>query len=179
MDQFVKYMVFGTQIYGIWKISSHVFMDQFVKYMVFGTQIYGIWKISFNVETYMSFMHSEPVVFFLPRLPLLVSRSATTEGHVSTGWNWTGWKLQNQMLSFPQKHPSRRFFLPSFSFDTHSSQLSSLRHQSDLRFPEKRCSRPFKTLADGSFFLLSHSIPILLICLHFVSEAIWASQKNG
>ena len=42
--------------------------------------------------------------FFLPRLPLLVSRSATTEGHVSTGWNWTGWKLQNEMLSFPLSH---------------------------------------------------------------------------
>ena len=141
--------------------------------MVFGTQVYEIWKIFFNVETYMSFMHSELVVFFLPRLPLLVSRSATTEGHVSTGWNWTGWKLQNQMLSFPQKHPSRRFFLPSFSL------LSSLRHQGDLSFPEKWCSRRFKTLADGSFFLLSHSIPIPLICLHFVTEAIWASQKNG
>ena len=151
-------------------------MDQFVKYMVFGTQIYGIWKISFNVETYIRFMHSEPSVFFLPKLPLQVSTSAT---HLSTGWNWTGWKLQNQMLSFPQKHLSRRFFLPSFSFDTHSSQLSSLRHQGDLRFPEKRCSRRFKTLADGSFFLLSHSIPIPLICLHFVTEAIWASHKNG
>ena len=150
--------------------ESCVFMDQFVKYMVFGTQIYGIWKISFNVETYMSFMHFEPIVFFLPRLPLLVSRSATTKGHVSTGWNWTGWKLQNEMLSFPQKHPSWRFFLPSFSFDTHSSQLSTLRHQGDLRFLENQCSRCFKTLADGSFFLLSHSIPIPLICLHFVTE---------
>ncbi|XP_034684273.1 uncharacterized protein LOC117913409 isoform X2 [Vitis riparia] len=56
------------------------------------------------------------------------------------------------MLSFPQKYPSRRFFLPSFSL------LSSLRHQGDLSFPEKRCSLRFKTLADSSFFLLSHSI---------------------
>ena len=109
------------------------------------------------METYIRFMHSEPSVFFLPKLPLQVSTSAT---HLSRGWNWTGWKLQNQMLSFPQKHPSRRFFLPSFSFDTHSSQLSTLRHQGDLRFLENQCSRCFKTLADGSFFLLSHSIPI-------------------
>ena len=110
-------------------------MDQFAKYMVFGTQIYGIWKIYFNVETYIRFMHSEPAIFFLPKLPLQVSTSAT---HLSKGWNWTGWKLQNQMLSFPQKH-----------------------------------------LADGSFFPLSHLIPIPLSCLHSVTKAIWDSQKNG
>ena len=96
--------------------ESCLLMDQFVKYMVFGTQVYGIWKISFNMETYMSFMHSEPIVFFLPRLPLLVSRSAASVGHVSIGWNWTGWKLQNQILSFPQKHPSWGFFFPYLSF---------------------------------------------------------------
>ena len=91
----------------------------------------------------MSFMHSESVVFFLPRLPLSVSRLAAFEGYVSTGWNWTGWKLQNPMFSFPQKHPSRRFFLPSLSFDTHSSHLSSLRDLGDLSFPQKWCSRRF------------------------------------
>ena len=83
----------------------------------------------------MSFMYFESIVFFLPRLPLPVSRSVASVGHVSTGWNWTDWKLQNQILSFPQKHPSRRFFLPSLSFDTHSSHLFSLRHRVETENP--------------------------------------------
>ena len=35
------------------------------------------------------------------------------------------------------------------------------------------------TLADGSFFPLSHLIPIPFSCLHSVTKAIWDSQKNG
>ena len=66
----------------------------------------------------MSFMHSEPLVFFLPRLPLSISRSAASTGHVSTGCN-----------------SKRRFFLPSLSFDTHSSHMSSLRHQTKVENP--------------------------------------------
>ena len=50
-------------------------------------------KTSVNVETYIRFMHSEPAVFFLLSLPLQVSTSAA---HLSTGWNWTGFLLQNQ-----------------------------------------------------------------------------------
>ena len=83
----------------------------------------------------MCFMPFETVAFFVPSLPLQVSRSVASASHVSTSWNWTGWKLQNQNLSFPQKHPSRRFFLPSFSFDTHSSYLSSLRHRGEAENP--------------------------------------------
>ena len=113
-----------------------VLMGQFVKYIVFGTHVYEIWKTTFNVESYMCFMHFEPIVFFIPRLPLRVSRSVSA-CHVSMGWNWTGSKFQNQNLSFPQKHSSQRFFLPSLSFDTHSSHLSSLCHRGDLSFPQK------------------------------------------
>ena len=82
-----------------------------------------MWKV-------MCFMHFEPTVFLIPRLPLRVSRSASA-CHVSMGWNWTGSKFQNQNLSFPQKHSSRLFFLPSLSFDTHSSHLSSLHHRGE------------------------------------------------
>ena len=83
----------------------------------------------------MCFMPFETVAFFVPSLPLQVSRSIASAGHVSTSWNWTDWKLQNQNLSFPQKHPSRRFFLPSLSFDTHSSYISSLCHQGEAENP--------------------------------------------
>ena len=99
--------------------------------MVFGTHVYEIWKTTFNVESYMCFMHFELTAFFVPSLPLRVSRLAASASHVSTGWNWTGWKLQNQNLSFSQKHPSRWFFFPSLSFDTHLSHLSSLCHQGE------------------------------------------------
>ena len=98
--------------------ESCVFMGQYGNNIVFGTQVCESWKTSVNVETYIRFMHSEPAVFFLPSLPLQVSTSAA---HLSTGWNWTGFLLQNQILSFPQKHPRRPTVHPPFlSFGTHS-----------------------------------------------------------
>ena len=98
---------------------------------------------------------------FVPSLPLRVSRSAAFAGHVSMGWNWTGWKLQNQNLSFPQKHLSRRFFLPSLSFDTHSSHLSSLCHRGDLSFPQKHPSHRFFLL---SLSFDTHSSHLSSLC---------------
>ena len=41
------------------------------------------------------------------------------------------------------QHPSQRFFLPSLSFDTHSSHLSSLCYRGNLSFPQKQCSWRF------------------------------------
>ena len=109
-------------------------MGQFVKYMVFGTHVYEIWKTAFILEIYMCFMHSKPTGFFVLRLPIRVSRLVAFAGHVSTGWNWTGW---NKIWA------------------SHKN-----------------------TLVDGSFFPLSHLIPIPLIFLHSVTEAIWVSHKN-
>ena len=83
---------------------------------------------------FMCFMHSKPTGFFVPRLPIRVSRLAAFAGHVSTGWNWTGW---NKIWA------------------SHKN-----------------------TLVDGSFFPLSHLIPIPLIFLHSITEAIWASHKT-
>ena len=104
------------------------------------------------------------------------------------------------MLSFPQKHPSRWFFLPSFSFDTHSSHLSAVRHQGEAEVPTRKPQpidrsffplsfwHPFlssvftrsprrsrkshkNSVVEGSFFPLSDLIPIPLIFLHSVTEA--------
>ena len=36
--------------------------------MVFGTQLYEIWKPAFNVESYIFFMHFEPTPYFVLRL---------------------------------------------------------------------------------------------------------------
>ena len=44
-------------------------MGPFGKYMVFGTQLYEIWKPTFNMESYIFFMHFEPAAYFIPRLP--------------------------------------------------------------------------------------------------------------
>ena len=79
-------------------------MGLFGKYMVFRTQLYEIWKPYFNVESYIFFIHSEPGAYFVPRLPLRVSKSTTSWGHVSTGRNWTAEKLQNQNLTFQNKN---------------------------------------------------------------------------
>ena len=64
----------------IWE--SCVFMGQYGNNIVFGTQVCESRKTSVNVETYIKFMHSEPAVFFLPKLPLQVSTSAA---HLNTG----------------------------------------------------------------------------------------------
>ena len=118
----------------IWE--SCVFMDQYGNNIVFGTQVCESRKTSVNVETYIRFMHSEPAVFFLPKLPLQVSTSAA---HLSTGWNWTGCFVQNQILSFSQKHPGRPTVHPPFlSFGTHSSHLSAIRHQGEAEVPTRK-----------------------------------------
>ena len=95
----------------------------------------------------MCFMHFESAAFLVLSLSLRVSRLVASVSHVSMGWNWTGWKLQNQNLSFPKNHSSWRFFLPSLLFDTHSSHLSSLCHRGDLSFPQKHPSHRFFLLS--------------------------------
>ena len=37
--------------------------------MVFETQFYEIWEWYFNMKNNIVFMHSEPIPFFVPRLP--------------------------------------------------------------------------------------------------------------
>ena len=46
-----------------------ILMRLFGKYMVFGTQLYKIWKSAFNVKNYIFFIHSEPATYFVSRLP--------------------------------------------------------------------------------------------------------------
>ena len=48
-------------------------MGPFGKYILFGTQLYEIWKPIFNVKNYIFFMHSKPAAFFVPRLPFFFS----------------------------------------------------------------------------------------------------------
>ena len=50
------------------KRETCVLMGSFGKYMVFGIQLYEIWKLAFNVESYIFFMPSEPAAYFVPRL---------------------------------------------------------------------------------------------------------------
>ena len=136
-------------------------MGLFVKYMVFRTHIYEIWKPTFNVESYMFFMHSELIAYFVSRLAFRVSRSAAFAGHVSTDQNWTDWKLQNQNLSFPQKHPSRRFFLLSFIWYPFLSSFFT---------PSPSWSRePCKVFKNFSHFSSETLNPICLI-LDFLSR---------
>ena len=98
----------------------------------FRNHIYEIWKLAFNVESYVFFMHSEPGAYFRPRLPPRSPSQQHLWVHVSTGWNWTTWKLKNQNLTFPQKHHSGQFFISSLSFDTHFSHVFSLHHLGEV-----------------------------------------------
>ena len=140
--------------------------------MVFGAQIYEIWKTSFNVETYMSFMHSELVVFFLPRLPLSISSSVAAARHVSTSWNWTDWKLQNQIWASHKNTLAEGSFFSLF----HLIPIPLICFHS---VTEVIWASHKNSVANGSFFPLSHLIPIPLICLHSVTKVIWASHKNS
>ena len=102
-------------------------------------EIYGfrnpyLWnmKTTFNVESYIFFMHSELVHILYRDCPLRSPGQQYLWVHVNTGRNWTAWKLKNKNLTFPQKHPSRQFFLHSLSFDTHFSHISSLCHWGEV-----------------------------------------------
>ena len=128
-------------------------------------------KTSFNVETYMSFMHSEPLVFFLPRLPLSVSRSAASTGHVNTSWN--------SKIKYSSSHKNT---LVNGSFLSLSLSLSHLipiplifLHSVTVAIWASHKN----SVADDSFFHLSHLIHIPLICLHSFIEVIWVSHKNS
>ena len=135
--------------------------------MVFGTQVCEILKTSFNVETYMSFMHSKSLVFFVPRLPSPLSKSTASVGHVSTGWNskikyWGSHKNTLAYSSF--FHLSHLIPIPLICLHSVIKAIW-VSHKNNE--------------ADGYFSHLSHLILIPLIYLHSVTEAIWASHKNS
>ena len=46
-----------------------VLMGPFGKYILFGTQLYEIWKLAFDMKNYIFFMHSKQTAFFVLRLP--------------------------------------------------------------------------------------------------------------
>ena len=54
-------------------METCVLIRPFGKYILFGTQLYEIWKPAFNMKIYIFFMHSKPAGFFVPRLPFFFS----------------------------------------------------------------------------------------------------------
>ena len=62
-------------------------MVPFGKYILFGTQLYEIWKPAFNVENYIFFLHSELAAYFVPILPFFFSFRTHHPPFPPSQWN--------------------------------------------------------------------------------------------
>ena len=141
-----RYWQLCKQVWSISKKESTNLRKELGKVVFSWTNLLNIWFLEPRFMEYKKYLSMWKLIsdsctlsllyFFYRNCPLQVSTSAT---HLSRGWNWTGWKLQNQMLSFPQKHPGWPTVHPLFlSFGTHSSHLSTGRHQGEAEVPTRK-----------------------------------------